>query len=190
MTEVQRCSIPAGLLGRDMLVSSKTGSGKTLAFLVPIIENLYRQKWTILDGLGALILVPTRELGIQIFEVLNSLLRDTHELTFGLLIGGKSFQEEQKEIQNMNILISTPGRLLQHLTESSNFQPDTLQILVLDEADEILSQGFQNTLEEIFQFLNISQTQNLLFSATISQKILNLSKIALKDPLKLLLNSD
>ena len=95
-----------------MLISSKTGSGKTLSYLVPIIENLYRKKWTVLDGIGALVMVPTRELGIQVFEVLMSLLSNHHELSFGLIIGGKSIEEEQKEIARMNILISTPGRLL------------------------------------------------------------------------------
>lgn len=94
MTEVQRCSILPALCQRDLLVSSKTGSGKTLAYLIPVIENLYRQKWTILDGIGALILVPTRELGIQVFEVLMSLLSNHHELNFGLTIGGKSLEEE------------------------------------------------------------------------------------------------
>ncbi len=81
---------------KDLLVSSKTGSGKTLAFLIPVIENLYRRKWTNLDGLGALILLPTRELAIQVYEVLMSLLKDFHELNFGLVIGGKSLDEERK----------------------------------------------------------------------------------------------
>lgn len=79
-------------------MSSKTGSGKTLSFLVPIIENLYRQNWTYADGLGALILSPTRELAIQIYEVLFSLLKNSHQLNFGLIIGGKSFEEERKSL--------------------------------------------------------------------------------------------
>ena len=72
MTEVQRCSIPHTLADRDMLVSSKTGSGKTLAYLIPLVEKLYRQKFIPADGLGALVVVPVRQLAIQVFEVLNS----------------------------------------------------------------------------------------------------------------------
>ena len=72
MTEVQRCSIPHTLADRDMLISSKTGSGKTLAYLIPLVEKLYRQKYIPADGLGALVIVPVRELAIQVFEVLNS----------------------------------------------------------------------------------------------------------------------
>lgn len=81
-------------MGRDLLVASKTGSGKTLAFVIPIIENLYRKKWNVLDGLGAIVILPTRELAMQVFEVFRSLLEKTHELTFGLIIGGKSLKEE------------------------------------------------------------------------------------------------
>jgi len=72
MTEVQRCSIPHALADRDLLVSSRTGSGKTLAYLVPLVEKLYRKKFIPLDGLGAIVIVPVRELAMQVFEVLNS----------------------------------------------------------------------------------------------------------------------
>ena len=80
MTEIQRCSIPHGLAGRDILGASKTGSGKTLSYLIPIIEKLYTNKFTALDGTGAIILLPTRELAIQVFEVLNS-ISEKHELS-------------------------------------------------------------------------------------------------------------
>ncbi len=86
--------IPHALAGRDILAASKTGSGKTLSFVIPIIENLYRKKWTVLDGLGALVILPTRELAIQVFEVFRSLLEKFHELSFGLIIGGKSLEKE------------------------------------------------------------------------------------------------
>jgi len=79
---------------------------------VPVIENLYRKKWNVLDGLGALIILPTRELAIQVYEVLRSLLEKVHDLSFGLLIGGKNIEKEQLKISRMNILICTPGRLL------------------------------------------------------------------------------
>jgi ATP-dependent RNA helicase DDX10/DBP4 len=108
MTDVQRCAIPHALADRDMLVCARTGSGKTLCYLVPVIEKLYREKWTNLDGLGALIIVPVRELAIQVFEVLRSFAH-LHEMSAGIVIGGKSMDYEQDRIQNMNILVATPG---------------------------------------------------------------------------------
>lgn len=181
LTEVQRCVIPHALSGRDILAASKTGSGKTLSYVIPIIENLYRNRWTVMDRTGALIVVPTRELAMQVFEVIRSLLEDHHEFSYGLIIGGKSLEGERQRINSMNILICTPGRLLQHLQETELFDLDNLQMLVLDEADEILSLGFQGTLTEILNAVP-RNTQTMLFSATLSKKVLSLSKIALKDP--------
>jgi ATP-dependent RNA helicase DDX10/DBP4 len=114
MTEVQRCSIPHALADRDLLVSSKTGSGKTLAYLIPLVEKLYRQKFIPMDGLGAVVIVPVRELAMQVFEVLNS-FTEKMEISVGLIIGGKDVKYEQDRIKLMNILVCTPGRLLQHL---------------------------------------------------------------------------
>lgn len=120
MTEVQRCAIPHALSGRDLLVSSRTGSGKTLAYLVPLIEKLYRNKFIPMDGLGAVVIVPVRELAMQVFEVLNS-FTEKLEMSVGLIIGGKDVQYEKERIGKMNILICTPGRLLQHLEETYGF---------------------------------------------------------------------
>jgi ATP-dependent RNA helicase DDX10/DBP4 len=103
--------IPHALANRDILCASKTGSGKTLAFLIPMIENLYRQKWNVLDGLGGLVICPTRELAMQVFEVLKT-INEYHELSIGLIIGGKSLEIEQRSIYRMNIVICTPGRIL------------------------------------------------------------------------------
>jgi ATP-dependent RNA helicase DDX10/DBP4 len=77
MSEVQRCCIPHALSGRDIMAASRTGSGKTLAYLVPLVEKLYRQKFIPIDGLGAIVLVPVRELAMQVFEVLNSFTSHT-----------------------------------------------------------------------------------------------------------------
>lgn len=187
LTEIQRCVIPHALAGRDILAASRTGSGKTLSYIVPIIENLYRKKWNVLDGIGALVILPTRELAIQVFEVFRSLLEKTHDFTFGLLIGGKKIAIERHLISRMNILICTPGRLLQHLNETVDFNCDNLQMLVLDEADEILSLGFSNTLTAILNCIPIDNTQNLLFSATLTKNILGISKIALKNHENILL---
>ena len=95
LTPIQSQAIPSALRGNDILGAARTGSGKTLAFLIPVLENLYRKRWTEYDGLGALILSPTRELAIQIFEVLRKIGRN-HTFSAGLVIGGKSLQEERE----------------------------------------------------------------------------------------------
>ena len=148
MTDVQRAAIPHALAGRDILGAAKTGSGKTLAFLVPLLELLFRERWSKADGLGALVVSPTRELALQIFDVLRT-LGVQHDLSAGLVIGGKDRHEEAQRIRGMNVLVATPGRLLQHLDETVGFEATNLQLLVLDEADRILDLGFEATLTAI-----------------------------------------
>lgn len=137
LTAIQRAALPHALCGRDVLGAAKTGSGKTLAFLIPLVERLYRSKWGRLDGLGALVISPTRELALQIFEELRR-VGARHEFSAGLLIGGKDVDEEAARLLGMNILVATPGRLLQHMDETPGFDASTVQVLVLDEADRIL----------------------------------------------------
>ena len=137
LTTIQSRAVPAALKSTDILAAAKTGSGKTLAFLIPVLENLYRKRWTEYDGLGALILSPTRELAIQIFEVLRKVGRN-HTFSAGLVIGGKPLQEERDRLGRMNILVATPGRMLQHMDQTAEFEIGNLQMLVLDEADRIM----------------------------------------------------
>jgi ATP-dependent RNA helicase DDX10/DBP4 len=115
MTQIQRIGIPHALAGRDILGAAKTGSGKTLAFLIPVLERLFRNQWTSDDGLGAIIISPTRELAMQIFEVLKIIGKAHFALSAGLITGGKDFEEEANAITRMAILVATPGRVLQHL---------------------------------------------------------------------------
>ncbi len=180
LTDIQKRGVPHALKGSDILGAAKTGSGKTLAFLVPILENLYRRKWTELDGLGALILSPTRELAIQIFEVLRKIGR-YHAFSAGLVIGGKSLQEERERLGRMNILVCTPGRMLQHMDQTAALEIDNLQMLVLDEADRIMDMGFQSTVDAIVDHLP-KERQTLLFSATQTKKVSDLARLSLKDP--------
>ena len=130
--------------GRDVLGAAQTGSGKTLAFLIPVLEILYRRKWGPIDGLGALIISPTRELvnlfvflcfpayladqAVQIFEVLKS-VGGYHMFSAGLVIGGKNLKDERDRLSRMNILVATPGRMLQHMDQTFGFETDNLQIL-------------------------------------------------------------
>ncbi|KAI0398520.1 DEAD-domain-containing protein [Xylariaceae sp. FL0594] len=180
LTDIQARAIPHALKGRDILGAAKTGSGKTLAFLIPVLEKLYRARWTEYDGLGALVIAPTRELAVQIFQVLTKIGR-YHSLSAGLVIGGKSLQDEAERLHRMSILVCTPGRMLQHLDSTSGLQVDNLQILVLDEADRILDMGFKSAVDALVEHLP-KERQTLLFSATQSRKVSDLSRLSLKDP--------
>lgn len=145
-----------------------------------MIEMLYRQKWGPQDGLGALIISPTRELAVQIFEVLRKIGRE-HSFSAGLIIGGKDWKIERELITKMNILVCTPGRLLQHMDQSAGFDCDNLQLLVLDEADRILDMGFKKTINAIVENLP-RQRQTMLFSATQTKSVKDLARLSLKDP--------
>jgi ATP-dependent RNA helicase DDX10/DBP4 len=170
LTEVQRCSIPHSLSNRNMMVCSRTGSGKTLSYLIPLVEKLYRNKWGSLDGLGGLVIVPVRELAIQTFEVLRS-FANLHDMSAGMIIGGKNVDVEKSRIASMNILVATPGRLLQHMNETPYFDWDNLQMLVLDEVDRILDMGFYDELNQILSNLPMKKVQTLLFSATAKKSL-------------------
>ncbi|KAI8343512.1 P-loop containing nucleoside triphosphate hydrolase protein [Chlamydoabsidia padenii] len=180
LTEIQRKALPLALAKRDVLGAAKTGSGKTLSFLIPVLDILYRSHWNASDGLGALIISPTRELAVQIFEVLKKIGR-THTFSAGLIIGGKELQVEQERIAHMNILVATPGRLLQHMDQTVGFNCDNLQVLVLDEADRIMDMGFQRTINAVIENLP-KQRQTLLFSATQTRSVKDLARLSLKDP--------
>lgn len=180
LTTIQSGTIPLALQGLDILGAAKTGSGKTLAFLVPVLENLYRKRWTSYDGLGALILSPTRELAIQIFEVLRKVGRN-HTFSAGLVIGGKNVQEERERLGRMNILVATPGRMLQHMDQTADLDIGNLQMLVLDEADRIMDMGFKQTIDALIEHLP-PERQTLMFSATQTKRVSDLARLSLKEP--------
>ena len=180
MTDIQAKSLPLSLKGKDVLGAARTGSGKTLAFLIPVLEMLYRKKWGPSDGLGALVISPTRELAIQIFEVLRK-IGPYHTFSAGLVIGGKDLKQEKDRLSRMNILIATPGRLLQHMDQTLGFDTSNLQILVLDEADRILDMGFSRTLNAIVENLPRDR-QTMLFSATQTKRVKDLARLSLQDP--------
>lgn len=127
-TPIQALSIPESLRGRDVMGSARTGSGKTIAFLLPMLERLYLAKWGPLDGLGAVVISPTRELAIQTFNQLRQ-VGQYHTFSAGLVIGGKGLKEERDRLSRMNILIATPGRLLQHLDSTVGMDSSNLKCL-------------------------------------------------------------
>ncbi|CAO0791068.1 unnamed protein product [Mucor circinelloides] len=179
MTEVQARTIPPLMAGRDVLGAAKTGSGKTLAFLIPTVEMLYRLKFKPRNGTGAIIVSPTRELALQIFGVAKELLKH-HQLTFGIVIGGANRKAEaDKLVKGVNLIVATPGRLLDHLQNTRGFVYKNLKALIVDEADRILEIGFEDEMRQIVKILP-DDRQTMLFSATQTTKVADLARISLK----------
>ena len=128
MTEIQSATIPHLLEGRDLVGAAKTGSGKTLSFLVPSVELVNKLKFMPRNGTGVIIISPTRELSMQTFGVLRELLKH-HYHTYGLIMGGANRNSEaQKLVKGINILVATPGRLLDHLQNTKDFLYKNLQV--------------------------------------------------------------
>ena len=127
MTDIQAKTIDQLLEGKDLMGSAKTGSGKTLAFLLPVVELMYKLKFMPRNGTGAIIISPTRELSMQTFGVLQELLKYHHH-TYGLIIGGSNRKEEAKKLaKGINILVATPGRLLDHLQVKDPNKKESIQ---------------------------------------------------------------
>lgn len=180
MTEVQARTIPPLLAGKDVLGAAKTGSGKTLAFLIPAIELLYSLKFKPRNGTGAIVITPTRELALQIFGVARELMAN-HSQTLGIVIGGANRrQEAEKLMKGVNVLIATPGRLLDHLQNTKGFVFKNLKTLIMDEADRILEIGFEDEMKQIVKILPNEDRQSMLFSATQTTKVEDLARASLK----------
>lgn len=180
MTAVQARTIPPLMAGRDVLGAAKTGSGKTLAFLIPAIELLYNLKFKPRNGTGVIVVSPTRELALQIFGVARELMAH-HTQTLGIVIGGANRrQEAEKLVKGVNLLIATPGRLLDHLQNTKGFVFKNLKALVIDEADRILEIGFEEEMRQIIKILPSEERQSMLFSATQTTKVEDLARISLR----------
>lgn len=179
MTEIQHKTIRPLLEGRDVLAAARTGSGKTLAFLIPAIELVYKLKFMPRNGTGVLILSPTRELAMQTYGVLKELMAH-HVHTYGLIMGGSNRSAEAQKLANgINIIVATPGRLLDHMQNTPGFMYKNLQCLVIDEADRILEVGFEQEMKQIIGLLP-KRRQTMLFSATQTRKVEDLARISLK----------
>jgi superfamily II DNA/RNA helicase len=183
-TPVQEQVIPPILEGRDVIASAQTGTGKTAAFLLPVMNRLLNNH---VDGhTGALIVVPTRELAIQISQHIEGLSYFTHLSSIAIYggSGGDNFVAEKKALQNgADIIVCTPGRMIAHLN-MGYVNMKGLQFLVLDEADRMLDMGFQDDINKIIKALP-EKRQNLLFSATMPDKIRQLAKRILRQPVEI-----
>ncbi|KAG9016452.1 ATP-dependent RNA helicase [Tulasnella sp. JGI-2019a] len=153
MTPVQARTIPPLLAGNDVLGAARTGSGKTLAFLIPSIELLCRWKFKPRNGTGIIVIAPTRELALQTFNVARDLMKH-HTQTYAIVMGGANRKAEADKLQKgVNLLIATPGRLLDHLMNTKGFVFKNVKALVIDEADRILEVGFEEEMKKIISLI-------------------------------------
>ncbi|KAL9119586.1 MAG: hypothetical protein Q9187_003860 [Circinaria calcarea] len=189
MTEIQQRGIPPLMAGRDVLGAAKTGSGKTLAFLIPAVEMLSALRFKPRNGTGVIVVSPTRELALQIFGVARELMAH-HSQTYGIVIGGANRRAEAEKLaKGVNLVIATPGRLLDHLQNTQGFVYKNIRALVIDEADRILEVGFEDEMRQIVKILPKEERQTMLFSATQTTKVEDLARISLR-PGPLYINVD
>jgi ATP-dependent RNA helicase RhlE len=183
-TPVQAAAIPQALDGKDVLATAQTGTGKTLAFLIPIIEQLLKHNT---PGIAALVLVPTRELAMQVVEQFNA-LRGRLLVPAGLVVGGLSEGAQLNAIRKgARLVVATPGRLEDYL-DRKLFNFNSLRILILDEADRMLDMGFLPAIRRIAAILP-KERQTMCFSATMEASVAHLVKDYLRNPARLAFGS-
>ncbi|KAL6949743.1 nucleolar DEAD-box protein required for synthesis of 60S ribosomal subunit [Hanseniaspora vineae] len=184
---IQGASIPIALLGKDIIAGAVTGSGKTAAFMIPIIERLL-YKPTHVPATRVIVLTPTRELAIQISDVGKKIARYVEGISLGLAVGGLNLKQQEQQLKTRpDIVIATPGRFIDHIRNSASFSVDSVEILVMDEADRMLEDGFQDELNEIMSLLP-QKRQTMLFSATMNSKIKQLISLSLKKPVRIMID--
>lgn len=181
-TPIQREAIPAILFGKDLLGIADTGSGKTLSYALPILQRLLEGGWSSRNRhVPVLVLVPTRELALQVEAVFNSLTPHLPERIRTMAVfGGVSINPQMIGMQGVHVLIATPGRLLDLLDAKAVHLAD-VRLLVLDEADKMLNQGFEEEMDKLLALLP-RKRQNLLYSATLSTAVDGISKLLLHKP--------
>ncbi|KAL0041444.1 hypothetical protein WJX79_003656 [Trebouxia sp. C0005] len=191
-TRIQQATLPVLLAGRDALAKAPTGSGKTLAYLAAIIHDLQAQEPHLsrAEGTYAIIMAPTRELCIQICDVLTLILRRFIWLVGGSILGGEQRNKEKARLRKgITVVVASPGRLLDHLEKTTAFKTDELRWLVLDEADRLLDMGFQQKIGDIIAILDKRtdmsrnrRRQTVLLSATLHANLGKLATLSLTNP--------
>jgi len=178
---IQQEAIPIVFKGKDVLGIAQTGSGKTASYVLPILSALNHKQRAKDRQVDVLVLVPTRELAEQVKDVFNLFEKGISNTVKTMAIyGGVSINPQMKALFGVSVLVATPGRLLD-LVNSNAVHFDKLQTLVLDEADKLLNLGFQDEMNQIFALLP-KKRQNLLFSATLNEKVEEINQILLRDP--------
>lgn len=186
-TPIQNKSIPIALMGKDLVGGAVTGSGKTGAFIIPILERLlYRPKKV--PTTRVVVLLPTRELAMQCHAVAVKLAAHT-DIKFTLAVGGLSLKAQEAELRlRPDVIIATPGRFIDHMRNSASFNVDTVEILVLDEADRMLEDGFADELNEILTTIPKSR-QTMLFSATMTSTVDRLIRVGMDRPVRVMVDN-
>jgi ATP-dependent RNA helicase RhlE len=185
-TPIQQQAIPAALEGRDLIACAQTGTGKTAAFLLPLIEVIYGYKPKVEGSVRALIVVPTRELALQIDQQMQAIAYFTPITSMPVYGGsdGASFDQQKAALSGgTEVIVATPGKLLSHLN-LGYVKLDGLEFLVLDEADRMMDMGFIDDINRIIKFLP-QERQTLMFSATMAPPIRELAKVILHDPVEI-----
>ena len=178
---IQKAAIPVISKGHDLLGIAQTGSGKTASYVLPILTALNRKKDTKDRQVDVVVLVPTRELAEQVKEVFTLFEKGLeHSAPIMAVYGGVSINPQMKALFGISVLVATPGRLLD-LVGSNAIQFNKLQTLILDEADKLLNLGFREEMNQIFSLLP-KKRQNLLFSATLNEKVEEIHQFLLRDP--------
>ncbi|EOY15057.1 DEA(D/H)-box RNA helicase family protein isoform 2 [Theobroma cacao] len=182
-TPIQAACIPLALTGRDICGSAVTGSGKTAAYALPTLERLlFRPKR--ISAIRVLILTPARELAVQVHSMIEKLAQFT-DIRCCLVVGGLSLKAQESALRLMpDIVVATPGRMIDHLRNSMSVDLDDLAVLILDEADRLLELGFSAEIHELVR-LCPKRRQTMLFSATMTEEVDELVKLSLTRPLRL-----
>ncbi|EIE22682.1 DEAD-domain-containing protein [Coccomyxa subellipsoidea C-169] len=182
-TPIQAACIPLALAGRDICGSAITGSGKTAAFALPLLERLLFRNRRIAATYG-LVLTPTRELAVQVHSMITNLAQFT-DIRIALVVGGLSLQVQSATLRTSpEVVVATPGRLIDHLRNTQSVGLEDLQALVLDEADRLLQMGFSEEIKEVLR-LTPRKRQTLLFSATMTEEVRDLAALSLQRPVRL-----
>ncbi len=188
-TPIQIAAIPAILNKKDVLAIAKTGSGKTVAYVLPLLMNLQENLSVKNRHVNILVLVPTRELAEQVKNVFKSFSQTLSQPIKTLAVyGGASINPQMMAMQGVNILVATPGRLLE-LVKSNAVHLSSIETLVLDEADKMLNLGFQEEFNEILALLP-EKRHNILLSATLNNDLQNIHQILLHDPVIIQIDTD
>lgn len=185
-TPIQELAIPAILKGNDIIGVAQTGSGKTASYALPTIQLLQTKPISKNRHINTLVIVPTRELAIQVEKVYNTINQHTEQNIRTLAVyGGVSINPQMIKLQGVEILIATPGRLLE-LVKSNAVFLSSIEVLVLDEADKLLNLGFKEEMDSVLKLLP-TKRQNLLFSATLSTDVNTIIPLLLNNPTRIIL---
>ncbi|MCE6992057.1 DEAD/DEAH box helicase [Dyadobacter sp. CY323] len=183
-TDIQFKAIPAIIKGEDVLAIAQTGTGKTAAFAIPVVDKLHKQKTSSRsEGIKCVVMVPTRELAIQITEVFNLIARHTRVKAFSVFGGVDQDPQIAKLEKGIDILVSTPGRMFD-LVSQGHIKLDRIETLILDEADHMLDLGFIKDIQDLIKFLPKNR-QTLFFSATINERIKKLAYSLVRNAIRI-----